>query len=117
MKTVFDDLFPEPLFETYCFQGGKKRICLVCGSGKSVSILRTTTTEMFPLCEHCAFRWNFYGYEIFKKIKPKQLLWNIFKFKLRHPFYDSIINIYKNLKVIQAWTAKMKRWAKSRKEG
>lgn len=113
MKTVFDDLFPEPLYETYIT---KKKICLVCGSAKAVSVLRTPSTEIFPLCEGCSTRWNFYGYEIFKKVKPKQLLWNLVKFKLLHPFYDGYVSIYKNLKIIEAWSTKMKRWAKSRKE-
>jgi len=114
MNTTFE--FPEPLFETYCFMGSKKKVCLVCGSDKSNSVLRTTTTELFPLCSGCAFKWNFYGYECLKKIKPKTLLWNLIKFKLRHPFYDSIISIYNNLKAIEAWNAKMKRYFKSKKE-
>lgn len=114
MEAKFE--FPEPLYETYCFMGGKKRVCLVCGRGKAVSILRTTTTEIFPLCSGCSFGWNFYGYEIFKKVKPKQLLWNIVKFKFRHPFYDGYISIYKNLKLIEAWAAKMKKYLKPKKE-
>lgn len=116
MKTVFDHLFPDTLFETYVFTHGNKKVCLVCGSRKAKSVLRTITAEIFPICGDCSFNWNFYGYEIFKKIKPKQLLWNLIKFKLTHPFYDGIISIYKNLNVIKEWSTKMKKWAKSRKE-
>lgn len=113
---TWDDLFPEPLWETPCFMGSKKKICLVCGSAKATSVLRTSSTEIFPICTGCSFNWNFYGYEIFKKIKPKKLIWSLIKFKLTHPFYDGIISIYKNFKTIQAWSSKMKRYLKSKKE-
>lgn len=113
---TWDDLFPEPLWETPCFMSSKRKICLVCGSAKAISVLRTTTTEIFPICSGCSFNWNFYGYEIFKKIKPKKLIWNLIKFKLIHPFYDNPISIYNNLKTIQIWSNRMKRYLKSRKE-
>jgi hypothetical protein len=111
METTFE--FPEPLYETYIC---KKKVCLVCGSAKAKSVLRTTTTEIFPICSGCSFGWNFYGYEILKKVKPKQLIWNLVKFKLMHPFYGGLISIYKNLKTIEAWASKMKRYLKSKKE-
>ena len=113
---TWDDLFPEPLWETPHFMGSSKKVCLVCGSAKAKSVLRTTNTEIFPICIGCSFGWNFYGYEILKKVKPKKLLWNLIKFKLCHPFYDGYISIYRNLKVIEAWSTKMKRWTKSKKD-
>lgn len=113
---TWDDLFPEPLWETPCFMGSNRKVCLVCGSAKAISVLRTTNKDIFPICNKCSFNWNFYGYEIFKRIKPKKLIWNLIKFKIMHPFYDNPISIYKGLKAAEAWSAKMKRYLKSRKE-
>jgi transposase-like protein len=114
MKTPFDDLFPETLFEANLLEGTK--VCLACGSRKAVSVLRTIDREVIPICKHCSFNWNFYGYEILKKIKPKKLIWNLIKFKLRHPFIGGWYSIYTQLKVMEVWSARMKRWLKSRKE-
>ncbi len=115
MKTPFDDLFPEPLFESPYFAHGTRRICLVCGSAKAETTLRTVTTEIFPICGNCSFNWNFYSYDSLKKIKPKQLMWNLAKFKLLHPFYDNPITIYKSLKRIKRWSTKMAAYMKRRK--
>lgn len=115
MKTPFDDLFPDTLFEScVCYEN---KICLVCGSAKAISTLRTTTITIFPICRNCSFNWNVYGYEVFKKIKPKKLILNIIKFKLTHPFFDSIISIYKNFKVIKSWSTKIKKYLKMSQHG
>ena len=98
--------FPEPLFESHCY--GNK-ICLVCGGGKATSALRTTIQEIFPICKDCSFNWNFYGYYILTKIKPKTLILNLIKFKIIHPLYSNIFEIYKNLQVIQTWVKKMRK--------
>lgn len=100
--------FPEPLFEVAYCCGNK--VCLVCGSKKATSALRTTTKEIFPLCKDCSFGWNFYSYHILTKIKPKNLILNLIKFKILHPFYGNIIEIYRNLQVIQIWAKKMKKY-------
>jgi len=113
MKTVFDDLFPDPLFESYVI--GNK-VCLACGSAKAKTALRTVTAEIIPICGNCSFNWNFYGYEILKNIKPKILICNLIKFKIKHPFYGNPIIIYRGLKVMEEWSIKMKKWIKSRKE-
>jgi hypothetical protein len=105
--------FPEPLWEA-CFFGNKP--CLVCGRNKATSVLRTTSVEIAPICKDCSFNWNFYGYDALKKVKPKQLIFNLLKFKLIHPFCGSIFTIYKDLKRMQAWAAKMKRIMKKYSE-
>jgi len=105
--------FPEPLWEAW-FYGNKP--CLACGRHKAVSVLRTTTTEIVPICQQCSFNWNFYGYDALKKVKPKQLIFNLIKFKLFHPFCGSIFTIYKDLKRMQAWATKMKRIMKKYSE-
>jgi hypothetical protein len=104
--------FPEPLWEANFFDN---KPCLVCGNDKAVSVLRTIETEIAPICKNCSCNWNFYGYNALKKVKPKQLIFNLIKFKLKHPFCGKIFTIYKDLKKMQAWAAKMKRIMKKYK--
>jgi hypothetical protein len=102
--------FPDPLWQANFF-GNKP--CLACGNHKATSVLRTVDTEIVPICTDCAVGWNFYGYDILKKVKPKTLIFNLFKFKLKHPFCGSVFTIYKDLKRMQAWAARMKRIMKN----
>jgi NAD-dependent SIR2 family protein deacetylase len=99
--------FPEPLFEAIFYS---KKVCLVCGQTKASSVLRTTDRELIPLCKSCSSEWNFYGYYILKKIKPKTLILNLIKFKILHPFHDNVVSIYKSMKDIQEWAKKMKKF-------
>lgn len=113
MTTPFDDLFPDPLFEANL---ERNKICLTCGKAKATSVLRTVSAEIIPICKDCSTNWNFYGYDILRKIKPKELIWNLVKFKLSHPLTGGWYSIYEQLKVMEVWSAKMKKWLKSRKE-
>ena len=64
-------MFPEPLYESAPIQ--EDRLCLVCGSNPAHSVLRTPTKPdaIVPLCKDCSVDWNFYGYDIFKKINGR----------------------------------------------
>jgi hypothetical protein len=109
----FDDLFPETLFETYSFTGN--RVCLVCGSNKAESVLRSIDRELVPLCAACSRDWNFHGYNILKKIKPKQLLQSLLVYKLRHWFSaPSVMALCRSLRDLGDWSAKMKRFMRAR---
>lgn len=99
--------FPEPLYESHCT--GKK-ICLVCGSAKATTALRTTEKEIVPICKACSCNWNFYSYYILTKIKPKTLILNLLKFKILHPLYGGLYSIYQDIKTMQAWSIKMKKF-------
>jgi len=102
---MFD--FPEPLFESH-LQGS--RMCLVCARNLADSVLRTTSREVVPLCKDCAADWNIYGYEILRRIKPKRLIKRTLLFKLQHPFQPSARSIVRDIRGLQGWAAKMKRW-------
>ncbi len=99
--------FPEPLFEALLYD---KKICLVCGETKASTVLRTISNPLIPLCKTCSVEWNFYGYSILKRIKPKELIINLIKFKILHPFYGGFFSIYKDLDAIKAWSIKMKKF-------
>ncbi len=110
----FDDLFPETLYEANLHN--TKKVCLVCGSGKAETILRTIDREVAPICKNCGSDWNFYGYEIFKKIKPKTLIQNILKYKVFNIFgSQSLWKTYKDIQIFQKWSIGMKKWLKGRK--
>jgi len=101
--------FPEPLYETTFLQS--RRMCLVCARKFAESVLRTTVKEIVPLCKDCAVDWNFYGYLILKRIKPSRLIWRTLVFKILHPFQPpSLRTIWQDIKNLQAWGAKMKKW-------
>lgn len=101
--------FPEPLFEALLYD---KKVCLVCGKSKASSVLRTIEKPLIPICKGCASDWNCYGYAILKKVKPKTLILNLFKFKIMNPFYDGWVSIYYQLQDIQSWGKKMKKFMK-----
>jgi hypothetical protein len=110
----FEDLFPETLYETHI---QKSSVCLVCAKNKATSLLRSTSREIAPICQKCAADWNWYGYAIFKKIQPKELLKNLIYYKILHWFsIQSSMQLYADVKVFQDWSAKMKKFMKSRKE-
>jgi hypothetical protein len=102
--------FPEPLYEATYLQS--RRMCLVCARKYAESVLRTTEKEIVPLCEDCAADWNFYGYLILKRIKPTRLIWRTLGFKILHPFQQpSLRTIWQDIKTLQAWSEKMKKWS------
>ncbi|MBI2803643.1 MAG: hypothetical protein HYX68_01500 [Planctomycetes bacterium] len=101
--------FPEPLYETTHLQS--RRMCLVCARKHAESVLRTTEKEIVPLCKGCAADWNCHGYLILRRIKPGRLIWRTLVFKMFHPFQTpSLRVIWQDIKSLQAWAAKMKKW-------
>lgn len=106
MKTNGTFQFPEPLFESWLIEN---KVCLVCGTTKASSCLRTTSKFIIPICNFCSSEWNFHGYYILRRIKPKKLFWNIFKYKLSclRPSWFSVIKDISNL---LNWSKKMKRY-------
>ncbi|MBI3823229.1 MAG: hypothetical protein HY289_11200 [Planctomycetes bacterium] len=101
--------FPDPLYESPYLQ--TRRMCLVCAQKHAESVLRTTDREIVPLCKDCAADWNIYGYLILKRIKPGRLIWRTLVFKTLHPFQQpSLRIIWQDMKALQAWAAKMKKW-------
>lgn len=108
---MWEDMFPQPLYETST--GIEKKICLVCGKDKSYSVLRTTSKTIVPLCRDCSTDWNWYGYGILKKINPKTLMRSILKYKLLHWFeVQSIIKCCHDLRDFKAWSQKQKKFLK-----
>jgi len=85
-------------------------MCLVCARALAGSVLRTTNREVVPLCQDCATDWNIYGYEILKRIKPMRLLKRTVLFKLRHPLRPSLRTILRDIKGLQDWAGKMRKW-------
>ncbi len=101
--------FPEPLFECAWVTG--KRICLVCGSNKAETCLRTDK-EVVPLCNGCSKDWNFHGYYILQRLTPFQLCKKLTWYKLTHPFEASWGTIISDLKGYSEWAKKMKKYLK-----
>lgn len=108
MQSNFE--FPDPLYQANFF-GNKP--CLACGKYKAVSVLRTVEEEIVPICENCSVNWNFYGYDALKKFKPKELIFNLIKFKILHPLCGSTYTIYRDLKKMNTWAVRMKRIMKN----
>jgi hypothetical protein len=111
--SAMDDMFPEPLFESFLLS--EKKVCLACGKYRAASVLYTSINmrPLIPLCVNCAADWNFYGYLILKRIKPKKLLTNLVFWKLLHPFQSpSILSIIRDLRGIAAWSKRMTKWTK-----
>jgi hypothetical protein len=102
--------FPEPLFESHLHE---RKACLVCGARRAATVLRTTGREIVPICPDCSTDWNFVGYAILKRIKPRRLLRSLALFKLSHPFQKpSWRTILRDLRVLQDWARNMRRWMK-----
>jgi hypothetical protein len=92
----FEDLFPETLYEANI---QKKSVCLVCAKDKATSLLRSTSREVAPICKNCAADWNWYGYAIFKKIRPKQLRRSLVWYKILYWFdTQSPLQLYRDAK-------------------
>ena len=100
--------FPEPLFESTHLT--KPKVCLVCGKKQAKTVLRNTERDVCPLCVDCSANWNFHGYDILKRVKPLYLLWNIYKFKVMHPFQVSPLTIWADVKSLQQWGKHMKQF-------
>jgi hypothetical protein len=107
-----EDLFPQPLYETTIDANNK--VCLICGKDKAIGVLRTIQKPIIPICKECIINWNWYGYNILKKINPKTLMQNIIKYKVMHWFkIQSIIRCYYDLRDFQIWSKRQKKFLKT----
>jgi hypothetical protein len=98
---------PEPLYESSLLPTPKA--CLVCGRRRAQSALYAGTRLVVPLCKDCAADWNAYGYDILKKVRPKQLVWRLAKYKAFHPFSrPGLAEIYRDVAAMAQWSKKMK---------
>jgi hypothetical protein len=98
---------PEPLYESFLLPSPK--VCLVCASKPAHCALYSGTRLIVPLCEDCAADWNFYGYDVLKRIRPKQLALRLAKYKLLHPFTrPGVMEISRDVKEMARWAKKMK---------
>ena len=98
---------PEPLYESFLLPSPK--VCLVCASERAHSALYSGTRLVVPLCKECAADWNFYGYDVLKRVRSKQLVWRLARYKLLHPFSrPGPIEISRDVKEMARWAKKMK---------
>jgi hypothetical protein len=100
---------PEPLFEAPL---DVSKVCLRCGQQRATSLLRSAgdMQPVLPLCASCAAEWNLYGYQALKHIRPRSLLWNLAKYKLRHPFgRPSTTELIRDVRNLLRWVSKMTR--------
>jgi hypothetical protein len=71
--------------------------------------LYSGTRLVVPLCTECAADWNVHGYDILKRVKPKQLVARLAKYKARHLFRrPSIVEVFRDVAGMAKWSAKMK---------
>lgn len=101
---------PEPLWETSIWH---KKMCLVCAERFATNVLRTIEKEVVPICKNCSADWNFYGYEILKKIEPKRLILKTFWFKLKNLWGLSMWSVWKDVQALRQWAKKMKKWVRN----
>ncbi len=100
--------FPEPLFESHLHQ---RKICLVCARKYAKTVLRSTDREIVPICEDCSADWNFYGYQILKRIKPGPLVKGLLWFKARHLLgQPTWRTIWRDIRLLKEWAGRMKKW-------
>ena len=98
---------PEPLYESFLLPSPK--VCLVCGRQPANSALYSGTRLVVPLCKQCAADWNVYGYDILKKVKPKQLVVQLTKYKAMHLWRrPGLIEIVRDVAAMVRWSKKMK---------
>ncbi len=98
---------PEPLYESFLLSSPK--VCLVCACRPAYSALYSGTRLIVPLCVECAADWNAYGYDILKRVRPKQLVLRLAKYKALHLFgRPGLMEIYKDVAVMAQWSKKMK---------
>ena len=80
------------------------------------SALYAGTRLIVPLCQECAADWNAYGYDILKRVRPKQLVWRLAKYKALHLFgRPTLKEIYRDVAAMAQWSKKMKAIMKSMK--
>jgi hypothetical protein len=100
-------LTPEPLYESVLLPTPK--VCLVCACRPAHSALYAGTRLIVPLCKDCAADWNAYGYDTLKRVRPKELVWRLAKYKALHPFRrPGLAEIYKDVAAMAQWSKKMK---------
>jgi hypothetical protein len=105
-------LMPEPLYESFLLPAPK--VCLVCACRPANSALYAGTHLVVPLCKECAADWNVHGYDILKRVRPKQLVLKLAKYKATHLFRrPGMIEIYRDVAAMAKWSAKMKAIMKS----
>ncbi len=100
-------LTPEPLYESFLLPGPK--LCLVCACRRATSALYSGARLVVPLCNECAADWNVHGYDLLKRVRPKQLLLRLAKYKVLHLFSPpGMIEISKDAAAMAKWSKKMK---------
>jgi hypothetical protein len=98
---------PEPLYESFLLPTPK--VCLVCACQPANSALYSGTRLVVPLCKQCAAAWNVHGYDILKRMKPKQLVVQLTKYKAVHLFSrPGLIEILRDVAALAKWSKKMK---------
>ena len=102
-----EEMTPEPLYESFFLPSPK--VCLVCGRRPANSALYSGVRLVVPLCKECAADWNVHGYDILKKVKPKQLVVQLTKYKAMHLWRrPGLIEILKDVTAMARWSKKMK---------
>jgi hypothetical protein len=102
-----DAITPEPLYESTLLPSPK--VCLVCASERAESGLYSGTRLIVPLCTGCSADWNFHRYDLLKRVRPKELLARLAKYKLLHLFSrPGPIELYKDVSELGRWAKKMK---------
>ena len=102
-----EEITPEPLYESYLLPSPK--VCLTCARGPAHSGLYSGPRLVVPICKECAADWNFHGYDLLKKVRPKQLLLRLANYKLFHLFSrPGPVEISRDLKEMARWAKKMK---------
>lgn len=100
-------MVPEPLYESFLLP--RPKVCLVCARRPASSGLYTGTRLVVPLCKQCAADWNVHGYDILKRVRPKQLVVRLAKYKALHLFRrPGMIELIKDVKAMARWSVKMK---------
>jgi hypothetical protein len=100
-------MMPEPLYESFLLPSPK--VCLVCACRPASSALYAGTRLVVPLCKECAADWNGHGYDILKRVRPKQLVACLTKYKALHLFRrPGMIEIVQDVAAMAKWSAKMK---------
>jgi len=103
---------PEPLYESFLLPTPK--VCLICACRPAISALYSGTRLIVPLCKECAADWNAYGYDILKRVRPKQLVLRLAKYKAIHPLgRPGLIEICTDVAAMAKWSKKMKAIMKS----
>ena|ERR1700722_11309224 len=100
-------LTPEPLYESSLLPTPK--VCLVCACRPASSALYTGTRLVVPLCKECAADWNAHGYDILKRVRPKQLVLRLARYKALHLFRrPGMIEILRDVAALAQWSKKMR---------